>query len=70
MVGRGIRGVVGESDTFQGVFRHRRANAGVVGESEEFDGVFGMSKKATAAGVSGHNAAGGLAGFFQGDVVK
>jgi len=51
------------------VFGHSRANAGVVGESEEFDGVFGMSKKATAAGVSGHNAAGGLAGFFEGDVV-
>jgi hypothetical protein len=28
-----------------------------------------MSKNATAAGVSGHNAAGGLAGFFEGDVV-
>jgi len=69
VVGKGRRGVVGESDTFQGVFGHSRANAGVVGESEEFDGVFGMSKKATAAGVSGHNAAGGLAGFFQGDVV-
>jgi hypothetical protein len=69
VVGKGRRGVVGESDTFQGVFGHSRANAGVVGESEEFDGVFGMSKKATAAGVSGHNAAGGLAGFFEGDVV-
>ena len=69
VVGKGRRGVVGESDTFQGVFGHSRANAGVVGESEEFDGVFGMSKNATAAGVSGHNAAGGLAGFFQGDVV-
>ena len=68
VVGRGRRGVVGESDTFQGVFGHSRANAGVVGESEEFDGVFGTSKKATAAGVSGHNAAGGLAGFFDGDV--
>lgn len=66
--GTGRRGVVGESDTFQGVFGHSRANAGVVGESEEFDGVFGMSKNATAAGVSGHNAAGGLAGFFEGDV--
>ena len=61
-------GVRGQSDTWRGVFGHSRANAGVVGESEEFDGVWGMSKKAEAAGVSGHNAAGGLAGFFEGDV--
>lgn len=68
VVGIGLRGVVGKSDTFQGVFGHSKANAGVVGESEEFDGVFGMSNKATAAGVSGHNSAGGVAGFFDGDV--
>ena len=67
--GTGTRGVVGESDTFQGVYGHSKANAGVVGESEEFDGVFGLSKKATAAGVSGHNTAGGMAGYFDGNVV-
>ena len=69
VIGRGIRGVVGESEGFQGVYGHSRTNAGVVGESDEFDGVWGSSNKATAAGVSGHNKAGGLAGFFEGDVV-
>jgi hypothetical protein len=69
VIGKGRRGVVGESDTFQGVYGHSRDNAGVVGESEEFDGVWGLSRKATAAGVSGHNTAGGMAGFFEGDVV-
>ena len=76
VVGKGRRGVVGESDTFQGVFGHSRANAGVVGESEEFDGVFGVSHDPARPGVSGHNLdnngnpnPGGLAGFFHGDVV-
>lgn len=48
--GSGRRGVVGESETFQGVFGKSRDNAGVVGESQEFDGVFGVSHKNTAAG--------------------
>ena len=69
VVGRGHRGVVGESDDFQGVFGHSRTNAGVVGESHEFDGVWGLSHSAKAAGVSGHNDAGGLAGFFDGNVL-
>ena len=75
VVGRGIRGVVGESDTFQGVFGHSRANAGVVGESEEFDGVFGVSHDPAHPGVSGHNLDNngnpnpGWTGFFHGDVV-
>jgi hypothetical protein len=69
VIGRGIRGVVGESDGFQGVYGHSKTNAGVVGESDEFDGVWGSTNKATAAGVSGHNTAGGLAGYFEGDVV-
>jgi hypothetical protein len=69
VVGRGHRGVVGESDEFQGVFGHSRGNAGVVGESDEFDGVWGLSHSAKAAGVSGHNDAGGLAAFFDGNVM-
>ncbi len=67
VLGQRKRGVVGESDTFQGVFGHSRANAGVVGESEEFDGVFGMSKK-DGGGVSVQVTGGRLAGFFEGDV--
>jgi hypothetical protein len=57
---KGGRGVAGFSDSFQGVFGHSNKNAGVVGESEGFDGVFGRSKTNTAAGVSGHNDAGGV----------
>jgi hypothetical protein len=69
VVGRGRRGVVGESDGFQGVYGHSRANAGVVGESVEFDGVWGISRNPKSAGVSGHNSAGGVAGRFEGDLV-
>ena len=75
VVGKGRRGVVGESDTFQGVFGHSNTNAGVVGESEQFDGVFGVSHNPAHPGVSGHNLdnkgnpnPGGLAGFFVGNV--
>lgn len=68
VVGTGHRGVVGLSDDFQGVYGHSVQNAGVVGESEEFDGVFGVAHRPEKAAVSGHNP-GGLAGFFDGDVV-
>lgn len=68
VVGRGHRGVVGESTDFQGVFGHSEQNAGVVGESTRFDGVFGISHSPNNAGVSGHNDQGGLAGFFGGKV--
>jgi hypothetical protein len=61
--GKGRRGVVGVSDTFQGVFGYSAANAGVVGESDGFDGVFGVSNNKTAAGVSGHNETGGFGVF-------
>ena len=61
--GKGNRGVVGTSDTFQGVFGSSRDNAGVVGESVNLDGVFGISHKNTAAGVSGHNETGGFGVF-------
>jgi hypothetical protein len=67
--GSGSRGVHGESITFQGVFGHSVENAGVVGDSDKFDGVFGLAKDPARAGVSGHNQAGGLAGFFEGHVV-
>jgi len=41
----------------------------VVGESNSFDGVFGISHSNQHAGVTGQNTAGGMAGFFDGDVV-
>lgn len=75
VIGTGIRGVVGQSDTFQGVYGSSRDNAGVVGESAQFDGVFGVSHNPSAAGVSGHSVnpdgtpnQNGLAGFFDGTV--
>ncbi|WP_433734862.1 hypothetical protein ACQP0C_42005 (plasmid) [Nocardia sp. CA-129566] len=69
VVGVGRRGVVGLSEAFQGVYGHSGTNAGVVGESEQFDGVFGVAKDPARAGVSGHNSARGLAGWFDGHVV-
>ncbi|MBP7392904.1 MAG: hypothetical protein KA945_03600 [Zoogloea sp.] len=65
----GGRGVAGDSVEFQGVFGRSTKNAGVVGESDLFDGVWGLSKNPKAAGVSGHNVPGGLAGYFEGDVI-
>ena len=67
--GSGVRGVHGESVTFQGVFGHSVENAGIVGDSDKFDGVFGSAHDPARAGVSGHNVAGGLGGFFDGHVV-
>jgi hypothetical protein len=64
----GGRGVAGFSATWQGVYGYSDANAGVVGESKSFDGVWGMSKHPDHAGVSGHNEAGGWAGWFDGKV--
>ena len=59
--GTGRRGVVGESDTFQGVFGHSKTGdgvsgtgrRGVVGESDTFQGVFGHSR--ANAGVVGES---------------
>jgi hypothetical protein len=68
VVGSGRRGVVGRSPDFQGVYGHSDTNAGVVGESQDFDGVFGLSHNPAHAGISGHNP-GGVAGFFDGDIV-
>ena len=72
-------GIYGQSRTFQGVYGHglgtrQTGSAGVVGESDHFDGVFGISHAGpndpggAGAGVSGHNPAGGFAGFFDGNV--
>jgi hypothetical protein len=68
VVGSGRRGVVGRSPDYQGVYGHSDTNAGVVGESKDFDGVFGLSHNPAHAGISGHNP-GGMAGFFDGDIV-
>jgi hypothetical protein len=58
--GTGRRGVVGESDTFQGVYGHSRDNAGVVGESQQFHALFGISHGSNNGGVIGINDAGGF----------
>lgn len=62
------RGVSGTSKTWQGVYGYSNSQAGVVGESLGFDGVYGVSHVANHAGVSGHNMAGGFAGWFDGNV--
>ncbi|RYZ61049.1 MAG: hypothetical protein EOO14_06045 [Chitinophagaceae bacterium] len=63
--GNGVHGI---SDVGRGVYGQSNMQAGVVGESNQFDGVFGISHHPNHAGVSGHNP-GGMAGFFNGDVV-
>jgi hypothetical protein len=60
VVGRGRRGVVGISDTFQGVLGQSGDNAGVVGESTNFHAVFAISHSVHNGGVIGSNDAGGL----------
>jgi hypothetical protein len=60
LVGKGRRGVVGESETFQGVFGKSRDNAGIVGESALFHAVFGVSDSVNNGGVFGANRAGGF----------
>jgi hypothetical protein len=61
--GSGHRGVVGLSDTFQGVFGKSTSNAGVAGESHAFHAVFGLSHDPNNAGVFGGNDAGKGTGF-------
>jgi hypothetical protein len=61
--GSGHRGVVGVSDTFQGVFGRSTNNAGVAGESQAFHAVFGLSHDPNNAGVFGGNDAGKGTGF-------
>ena len=60
VVGRGRRGVVGESDDFQGVFGRSRGNAGVVGESDQLHGVFGVCHNPNGGGLFGTNDNGGF----------
>lgn len=61
VVGKGRRGVVGDSKDFQGVFGHSVSNAGVVGDADAFHGVFGVSHGVHSAGVFGVNqSAGGM----------
>lgn len=55
VVGTGRRGVVGESETFQGVTGTSRDNAGIVGESQNFHAVFGISHSSNNGGVFGVN---------------
>jgi hypothetical protein len=59
VIGRGRRGVVGESDTFQGVYGRSRDNAGVVGESDRLHAVFGVCHNPSGGGLFGTNDAGG-----------
>ena len=54
----GGRGVMGESQKFQGVYGKSGDNAGVVGESDKFHAVFGITHS-TFAGVYGASTAGG-----------
>jgi hypothetical protein len=56
------------SKTWQGVYGKSDSNAGVVGESKSMDGVWGVCHSKDHAAVSGHNDAGGWAGYFEGGV--
>jgi hypothetical protein len=68
VMGVGRRGVVGISDTFQGVYGKSRDNSGVVGESDQMHAVFCVAHSANAAGVFATNTAGGNAALFDGNV--
>jgi hypothetical protein len=68
VLGKGRRGVVGESETFQGVFGKSRDNAGVVGDADKFHGVVGISHDRNSGGIFGSNDGGGFAGVFDGKV--
>jgi hypothetical protein len=68
VLGVGRRGVVGMSDTYQGVYGKSRDNAGVVGESDQMHAVFCLTHSASSAGVYATNSAGGNAALFEGNV--
>jgi hypothetical protein len=55
VVGTGRRGVVGISDTYQGVFGKSIENAGIAGESDKLHGIFGVCHNPYGAGVYGAN---------------
>lgn len=69
VVGSGRRGVVGRSETFQGVYGWSGDNAGVVGESDRLSGVYAIGHHPTNAGLFATNDKGGPAAFFRGDVL-
>lgn len=60
VVGTGRRGVVGESQFFQGVFGKSIENAGVVGESDRLHAVFGVCHNPNGGAIFGSNDAGGV----------
>lgn len=60
VVGVGRRGVVGQSQDFQGVYGVSTGNAGVVGESTNLHGVFGVCHNPNGAGTFGVNDQGGM----------
>ncbi len=68
VVGRGHRGVRGESDEYQGVSGYSKDNAGVFGESENLSGVFAVSHHPQNAALFATNDHGGPAAFFKGDI--
>lgn len=59
VTGTGRRGVVGTSDSFQGVYGFSRLNAGVAAESRQFHAVYALSHDPNNAGVFGVNQGGG-----------
>jgi hypothetical protein len=59
VVGVGHRGVVGQSDHFQGVFGKSTDNAGVVGESQSFHAIYGVSHSVHNGALFGTNDAAG-----------
>jgi hypothetical protein len=61
-------GVGGTSNTGAGVVGQSTSNNGVAGTSTSGNGVFGESHSNQSAGVFGRNKAGGMAGFFDGNV--
>lgn len=69
VVGVGVRGVVGRSPKFQGVYGWSRENAGVVGESDQLSGVYAIGHHPTNAGLFATNDKGGPAAFLKGDLL-
>jgi hypothetical protein len=68
--GEGVHGISHSiAAGVRGVNDNAKGGAGVLGESHHFDGVFGESHSSQHAGVTGRNKSGGMAGFFDGDVV-
>jgi hypothetical protein len=60
VVGTGHRGVVGESQDYQGVYGHSITNAGVVGVSQDFHGIYGESHSVHNGALFGTNVGAGF----------